>query len=363
MTIEPIQTPSEGRERSRELSRRLIAVNDALRGGAYLKCGLEEDRDAAGGPAWRPVLPDGTTAWTCRRDCRDYSDPALADDAMIVHVPASIELPAALPSGCSKLSPNLGALGDAEVVQRLRHLAATDEHAMQRELYGDLDLGDFDTWAEPHATTASGLRSYAHTVEKYHDDFSHSNDPLSGHADWTALQDGGYAKSDGSELVPKDDDIAHRSVKYELTGYPPANGDYSVESKTLYVSGTSTILTICSRMADEDNYYYIYCLDAVERLRKNVAGVVTTLAEDTGISVSGEQLLRLEAVGTTLRYYRGGVERLSAVDGAFSSGSAGFLLYINLSDTPTTEHYDDFKVYRETTSIPMGLFQGLTGAI
>ena len=39
---------------------------------------------------------------------------------------------------------------------------------------------------------AAGHFSWAHTAEKYHFDPSAEYDPLSTHADWTALQDGTY---------------------------------------------------------------------------------------------------------------------------------------------------------------------------
>jgi len=203
----------------------------------------------------------------------------------------------------------------------------------------DLDCGALGELVPVIASVASGRFSYAHTTEHASDAFTHTEDPLSDHANWTALADGAYLHSTGSRVefnwpVGANRDPVYRFNLADMSG---ETADYSVEGNTTtsYTSSKLKNLGPALRMTAADTYYYstirphISPVDMI--MWKRVAGAYTQLGVEyaTG-SASG--IVRIEAVGSSLKAYYGGVAtaRITATDTAISAaGYAGIIGYVD----------------------------------
>jgi len=327
-----------------ELARRLVFVEDALRGGVYIKSSLKwVELEQGHEPAIAPVA----STWMSRCDLRDAKDASLADDAMIIYVPAGVPLPAQLPPGCERLMPNVGELKGAF----LDKLKLLDEHAMQREISKlGLALGDFDAWATPHADAASGLRSFAHNTVYVSADFDYDADPITGHADWTDLNDGAYIKSVAANSRAENKYSAENrrcEVTYDLADMSAVTADYSVEANLHAGDAIYEDTEVLGRVSNSNAFYSVRLKAAALDLLKYPR---TTLAQ-TGVGYTNPSVCRLEMAGTALKAYWDGTT-LSVVDGTHSAaGSAGIGFSMNAA-TEGGLWINDYKVYVEGIARP-----------
>ena len=314
----------------RELARRLVFLDDQLRGGVYLRCDIKgrgTDEDPS-----RPVIAGLVPHWMSRQH-------PTADGAMIIHVPGSVVLPA-LPRGAERVTVNRGCLTD----KWLAKLRKFPEHERQRLLWqAGLEFGDFDTWAKPVAVQASGLQSYAHTALLYYDELDGSNyDPLASSPAWTLMSGTDYLKQvAASSLIQGDTNSAPACLfRWDTTAQPP--NDCSVTSR---VTGTGVNQSpgIIGRMSDNTHFYMLRITwnasNSVFQLYKNDAEL-TLLGSFTLTGVENfDHHIRLEMVGGVLKGYVGTseplTERISVPDAILTAGWAGIRTYATTTSQPT----------------------------
>jgi len=354
----------------RELSRRLLFAEDALRGVTYLQCAFTGD-GTSDETAFRPVVADHVRRWESRGDLREPSgkDAALLGDSMVVVV-AEEDLPATLPHGVTRLSPDLGELGDPTFLAELKTAQQASDHTMQRLLWRDgLDLGWLDRLAAPHASSATGLRSYAHTYVYATEDFAASDDPWAGpDVGWTAgASDGAIAYSDAREaLYNKANSSGVSKFSYlafdagDLSG---VTADYSVEG-VVTQSDDYAVWYIAGRYINSGaDFYAARALAGELRLYKWISGSPTQIGSYATAQVNAT--IRLEMVGTTLKVYFDGIERISTSDSSLSgAGSAALRSLVFNGAATDIISVSDYQVLIETPGgLPMELFQSMQGAL
>ena len=109
--------------------------------------------------------------------------------------------------------------------------------------------------------------------------------------------------------------------------------------------------------------YVVYC-DVSIHLYKLVAGAYTGLGVNNVPSPSPNDLIRVEAQGTTIRVFQNGVQAISVTDTSIASGNAGLGGYVS----PITDgHMDDWeggdfvaagRTTRNTLAAPLGRHLG-----
>jgi len=221
---------------------------------------------------------------------------------------------------------------------------------------------DWDRLITPVADGAAGHFSYAHKRLFASDDFGTNYDPLSNDADWTALRDGAYIRANAGKCYNKAPGGSNRFTTYR---FDPADmsgesADYSVEAALSRT--TSTVAPcLCMRQTASDTYYYLApSLTPQVVLSKRVGGVATQLGAANIASAVGTG--RVEAVGTALKAYWGGVEEISASDGAISSaGYAGVFVYVAAAGGANEAYIDDFNVWVERPGRPAPVIGPLAG--
>lgn len=228
-----------------------------------------------------------------------------------------------------------------------------------------------DELITPWAPKASGHFSYAHTGLHYSDLFGHSNDPLSGHADWTGDTDPSYLKSDGSKIITNDGDhVSYRKIRYRCTGCSMAAvaADYSVEldcTPFRSIDEDYTMWGVTVRAKDDLNHYFANLSHSADRAnnlqlyrRTTAAGEIKlaeTTAGDTGI-------VRLEIVGSTIKVYVDGVEKISTSDGTLTDAEyPGVRVSAARHNQSGEGSADDFRVYIERAQGKRALLLGPLG--
>jgi hypothetical protein len=103
----------------------------------------------------------------------------------------------------------------------------------------------------------------------------------------------------------------------------------AVDMKPISFNGTNRHVSVYARWTDSNNHYYLALRNSnTIELKKKVGGTVTTLDSDTFTVATGTwYALKLEVLGTTLKAYINGVERLSATDSTLASGSVALGSY------------------------------------
>ena len=225
-----------------------------------------------------------------------------------------------------------------------------------------------DELIPPWADTASGHFSYAHTGLHYSDLFAHGNDPLSNHADWTGDTDPTYLKSDGSKLVTNDGNgVNYRTMRYRCTGSPmgAVTADYSVEldcTPFQSIDEDYSMWGVMVRAKDGSNHYYAnlsHSADRVNNLRvyeRTTGGGEVKLAETTA---SDTGIVRLEIVGTIIKVYVDGVEKISTSDGTLTDAEyPGVRVSAARHNQSGEGSADDFRVYIERAQGKRALLLG-----
>jgi hypothetical protein len=252
-------------------------------------------------------------------------------------------------------------------------LAAKGERAVEKTfLKGSLDCGDWDELHRPLAAKATGLRSYAHTKETASDEFSHTNDPITGHADWSNNGNGSYTKTNGSRATMTAGAGTRQSyVCYDVTA--PVDVSVELDSESDTTSGKSMHIGPCCRMSDASTGYRIIVIGANAGagnqsvyLQRFNSGSGASLAGGTGYTIPGETTIRVEAVGdnpsvSLVGYYINEATTISVTDDSgdrLTSGDVGMHGSSSASYSGSGGFADNWRILvldPSTPSTPPGL--------
>lgn len=137
----------------------------------------------------------------------------------------------------------------------------------------------------------------------------------------------------------------------------PASADYDVTcTYRIYTTVTNLNLGICVRMdTSADTYYGLYYQAGELVMFKRVAGVTTSLGTWISTLTGGgtDYTFKLEAIGTAIKAYVNGVERVSVTDSAITAAGRAGLRSIGINDATTGNHIDNF-VATDTSTPPTG---------
>ncbi len=132
----------------------------------------------------------------------------------------------------------------------------------------------------------------------------------------------------------------------------PASADYTVDCDYTIFSDIASI-AICGRVSTTaDTMYYVYYLGAELVLVKRVAGERTTLgAWVSTLSGGGTTYqLQLSMVGTAIKVFLNGVERISVIDSGITVAGRGGVRSAGANDAGTGKHIDNFTVTDTSTA-------------
>lgn len=153
-----------------------------------------------------------------------------------------------------------------------------------------------------------------------------------------------------------------------IYGATPASADYSVQADVRIFDATGAVGIVGRCSATASTFYYAYITNNNSELvlAKMVGGAITTLDtfNSAGFFDAGSTYeLTLEMTGTAIKAYVNGVERCSATDSAITAAGRGGIRGINLSDTSTGKHLDNFTIFDATTppSLARSSIVGLIG--
>jgi hypothetical protein len=138
----------------------------------------------------------------------------------------------------------------------------------------------------------------------------------------------------------------------------PLNSDYSVQAVVRRIDAINMNVGVTARGATTlvDTYYWFCHVGSTNtwELIRQVAGTQTVLGTyASAMSIGQDYTMRLDVVGSSIRAFIDGVERITATDSVLVSGVAGVCFSAasggSSSDT-TTIHMDNFQVTRLTVS-------------
>lgn len=133
----------------------------------------------------------------------------------------------------------------------------------------------------------------------------------------------------------------------------PASADYSVQCDyTMYTDIAS--IAICGRMSTSaSTFYYVYYLSNELVLAKQVNGVITSLGTDvTGIMTNGNTyVLKLEMIGSAIKAYVNGVQKISATDSAITAAGKAGVRSAGANDAGTGKHIDNFLAFDTSSAV------------
>lgn len=119
--------------------------------------------------------------------------------------------------------------------------------------------------------------------------------------------------------------------------YPSA--DYSAEVTMVTGDTGDDTNTLGVRVLDANNAYYVIFNEAFATLFKKVGGTITELDDALTVPVNGE-VVKLEALGTSIKVYADDVEILSATDSSLTAaGKAG----VGMGDNFDTSRGEDMS--------------------
>ena len=130
---------------------------------------------------------------------------------------------------------------------------------------------------------------------------------------------------------------------------PPASADYTVQADITIFSATGAVGIVgrCNTTASTFYYTYIHNNNGELVLAKMVGGAITSLDtfNSPGFFEAGSTYtVELIMVGTSITVDVDGVNRCSATDSAITAAGRGGIRGINISDTSTGKHIDNFAV-------------------
>jgi hypothetical protein len=153
-----------------------------------------------------------------------------------------------------------------------------------------------------------------------------------------------------SNVLTKDNDASANAAVYYLTG-ETLNNDYYVQAKIKMMSSVSSGAAIVARInTASDNYYWLRHNRDQNRweLRVTVNGTASTLNSGSALysdtmNAGDERVAKLEVIGTSIKAYIDGIERISATDSSHSSGQPG-IRFNGIQSQTTGYSIDDFTV-------------------
>lgn len=127
----------------------------------------------------------------------------------------------------------------------------------------------------------------------------------------------------------------------------PASADYDVTCTYRVYTTVSTLnLGICVRMSTtEDTYYSMYYQAGELVLIKRVDGVTSPALDYYIGSLTGggtDYTFKLETIGTAIKGYVNGIERVSATDSSITAAGKAGLRSLASNDAATGNHIDNF---------------------
>ncbi len=131
----------------------------------------------------------------------------------------------------------------------------------------------------------------------------------------------------------------------------PASADYSVECDYTRYTNTAAI-SIAGRISTSAaTFYYVYELFGEIVLAKQINGVITSFGFDvTGLMVNGQTYrLKLEMIGSAIKVYVDGIQKISATDGDITSAGKAGVRSPSSNDAGTGKHIDNFLAYDTST--------------
>jgi hypothetical protein len=352
-----------GRQKAlRELARRENLARIARSGHAILRCEYAAVGDARG-----PKGLDGTDlSWDQLADLSWEGWKEQRDAAQVIVVDATPDrVPTELlrQTGVELLRPTVGELSD------LDRLSPDEQAALLRKK--DLDIGALGSFVPVEHPVARGHFSFAHQVEipGSLDEFSYSQAPLSGHADWSeswsAVQD--VIEANGTRAsIYRNGGVSNAISTLlanvfvgDMSGYGP---DYSVEGYAWYPSYSASdwsSLGPAVRVSGGDAYVWntLSYVAGRHRMVRVLGGSSTTLSEKkyTPDNQRNRVLQRLEVVGSQLKGYRNGVLLRTPTDTSITdAGSAGIGAYQRNASGCQTAYLDDWHVLVESLGAACG---------
>lgn len=162
------------------------------------------------------------------------------------------------------------------------------------------------------------------------DSFNRADENPLGNSVWT----GGYTGHNSLQIVSNQVRGTTLTTVHlaSYTGITWPNDHWSQATLITYTSAVSGP-NLCVRLAAAatNTKYWIDTNGSDQYvIKKTVAGVNTLLASSSTVAANND-VVRLEAQGTTITVYVNGTSIVSAVDGAIASGKAGLGLYVDLS--------------------------------
>lgn len=135
--------------------------------------------------------------------------------------------------------------------------------------------------------------------------------------------------------------------------------DYTVYTKDVAASGIAVRMNTATA-----TMYYVYYLGTELVLAKMINGAITTLGTDvTNLMTNGNTYrLKLEAIGTSIKVYVNGLQKISVTDSDITNANRVGLRSSGASDRGTGKHIDNFLAY--DTTIPPSTrarFMGIIG--
>jgi len=133
----------------------------------------------------------------------------------------------------------------------------------------------------------------------------------------------------------------------------PASADYSVECDYTRFTNTAAI-SIAGRISTSAaTFYYVYELNGEIVLAKQINGVITSFGFDvTGLMGNGATYrLKLEMIGSAIKVYVDGIQKISAVDSDITSAGKAGVRSPSSNDAGTGKHIDNFLAYDTSTPV------------
>lgn len=173
----------------------------------------------------------------------------------------------------------------------------------------------------------------------YTDDFeSYSAGGLGGQGNWVAARNNLTVIDVGGDNRIHGGASSDQSVVY----YNKTLTNDQSSQITIDASASSTYVGVCVRASGSGatlNCYGYYYRNGTDTFFKFVNGVKTNIGTGTNPSMSSGDILRIEAIGTSIKVYINDIEQRSTTDSDISSGYAGVVSY----DNATTPSMDDWE--------------------
>jgi len=133
----------------------------------------------------------------------------------------------------------------------------------------------------------------------------------------------------------------------------PASANYSVECDYTRFTNVAAIGIAGRISTSAATFYYTYELNGEVVLAKQINGVITSLeANVSGLMVNGSTYrLKLEMIGTAIKVFVGGVQRISVVDADITAAGKAGVRSPSSNDAGTGKHIDNFLAFDTSIAV------------